>query len=68
MPVIWMPVMASMPMVFAALIELLVRQRNERFAHGDRSLPKWTDQVSERELENLELCDDGTRTRWVNQR
>ena len=42
-------------MVFAALIELLVRQRNERFAHGDRSLPKWIDQVSERAMENLEL-------------
>ena len=44
-------------MVFAALIELLVRQRNERFAHCDRA------RVGE-----PGACDDGTRTRWANQR
>ena len=43
-------------MVFAALMELLVRKRNERFAQGDSLLPKG--RFSERDLENMERVMD----------
>jgi hypothetical protein len=43
-------------MLFAALMELLVRKRNERFAQGDSLLPKGP--FSERDLENLERVMD----------
>ena len=43
-------------MLFAALMELLVRKRNERFAQGDSLLANR--RFSERDLENMERVMD----------